>query len=176
MQQNQAFYECPLCLEKSSTCVKFSCSHSCCSNCWKEMVKVANSDFKVNDLKCFDLQCKKKIENIDSLVTQLSNREIKDRFHYLQKKQEIINDKNKFICPNKTCNKILNNNQQQEIKNNYSQSKSNSKDIQNLDYSFMICDQCTTVFCKICEIYHEPGKATCIQAKKINSEIIIKVD
>ena len=49
------------------------------------------------------------------------------------------------------------------------------KNIQNLDYSFMVCDTCTTVFCKICEVYHEAGKATCNNSKKINSETIVKV-
>ena len=179
MQQNDPLENCPICLEKPEKVVKFSCSHSCCSECWKQMMKAANSNFKINDLKCFDLTCKKKIENLDSLVVGISERDVKDRFFYLQKKQEINKDKDKYLCPNKTCHKILHQNKQKQIKKDYSLQKKSQvikqKNIENLDYSFMICDECTTIFCKICEIYHEPGKATCSQANQVNSEAIIKV-
>lgn len=175
--------ECPICLSEDTKMVTFSCNHSCCSNCWKQIIKAANSNFQVKEIKCFDLKCKKKIENLDELIAQVSDREITQRFQYLQKKQEIHLDKDKFLCPNTNCNKILDKKNQSKVKADYASLNQpgnyntavQMKDISNLDYSFMVCDDCSHVFCKVCEVYHEPGKAACKNAKQISSEIIIKV-
>jgi hypothetical protein len=147
-------------------------------------VKAANSNFQVKDLKCFDLKCKKKIENYDQLVKQISNKDIAQRYDYLKKKQEVHLDKNKFICPNEYCKKVIDSQNQESVRGNYETLEKRTyngtamemKDITNLDYSFLVCDECNNVFCKICEVYHEPGKASCQVTKNITSDILIKVN
>jgi hypothetical protein len=182
INMNEETKECPICLLDATKMVTFPCNHYCCSNCWKQIIKAANSNFNVEEIKCFDLQCKKPIQNSTELVSLMSDKNIANRFQYLQKKQEVFADKNKFLCPNDKCKKILSNGDQEKIKHDYkngfykpSEQDSILKNINNLDYSFMVCDDCSTVFCKICEIYHEPGQAKCNKTKKESSEKIIKV-
>jgi hypothetical protein len=176
--------ECTICLTNTTEIITFSCGHSCCKQCWKGIVKAANDNFKVNEIKCFVLSCKKPISNCEALASQISDKDITNRYQYLSKKQQILSDKNKYICPNKECYKILDVKNQKKTKKKYLKNQKkqestkagdNPKNLQDLDYSFLICDDCDQIFCKICEVFHEPGKATCKNSKELSSETIIKV-
>lgn len=182
MTQKDSLIECPICMTENTKMVTFPCKHSCCHNCWKGIIKAANSNFQIKEVKCFVWDCKKLITNCNTLVSQMSDKDISSRYHYLKKKQKIMSDKNKFICINRQCNKILDLRTQKKVQKNYLKKdsgkmhqKKQKKDIKNLDFSFLICDDCDTVFCKICEVFHEPGKAACRQRKLLPSETIIKV-
>lgn len=182
MTQKDPTLECPICMTENTQMVTFPCKHSCCHYCWKGIIKAANSNFQVKEIKCFVWNCKKPITNCDFLVSKIDDKDISFRYKYLKKKQEIMSDKNKYICVNKQCMNILDVKTQKKVQKKYLKKQSkekekneSKKDIENLDYSFLICNDCSTVFCKICEIYHEPGKATCKKTKQFTSDTIIKV-
>ena len=170
--------ECPICMTESEKIIRFPCSHFCCSECWKQIIKAANSNFQVHQIQCFDLTCKKKIDNPERLISMISDKDIANRFNYLKKKKLIQTDKHKFMCPNQACSKVLDDKDQEAIKADYKFIHAGleaERPIDKLDYSFLVCDDCQTVFCKICEVFHEPGKAKCKVSKKETSEKIIKV-
>ena len=182
MQQESAELNCPICFTEypPNQFIKFKCNHQCCLTCWKYIISAANSNFKVKDIECFEINCKHKLENIDDLVLNIEDKEIVNRFHYLKKKQQIVNDKSKFICPNTDCQRIIDSSEQDSARKNY-KSKTNLDDVEeikiikDLDYSFLICNDCDNIFCKVCEVYHPPGKATCLKRVEAGSEIILKV-
>lgn len=137
----------------------------------------------VEDILCFQLRCKLPIQNIDHLIDQISDQDIVSRFKYLKKKQEIINNKDKYLCPNKSCGEIIDSNNQEQVRLDLKKKLSlaqkletiENQPIEDLDYSFLVCDHCQFVFCKICEIYHESGEATCLRRAKTNSTNILQV-
>ena len=187
---------CPICMSSDSAPVEFSCSHSCCEECWTQIINSANSRFMVNNLICFHLSCKKKIENIVEILDRIPDKDIVSRFRYLKKKQEIINNKDKFLCPNQDCREIIDSLDQENVRLMY-KNKSNKdihvkennlqfaiekpqaekelQPIDELDYSFLVCEHCNLVFCKVCEIYHKPGEASCLRRKNSNSDKILQV-
>ena len=110
---------CPICYNDLGTgnTMRFECGHACCSDCWENIISTANSEFKkLDELKCFDPKCLKKIQDIEAKVGTIRNEEVKKRFRYLQKRQEIHKDRNKYICPNENCMKVLNTDDQKEVK------------------------------------------------------------
>ena len=182
-QPEATFPVCPICMSSDSPPVTFSCSHSCCQFCWTQIISAANSNFMVKDILCFQLRCKQPIQNIDQLVGQIPDKDIVSRFQYLKKKQEIINNKDKFICPNVSCGKVIDSNDQEQARREFQTKLASTEQpeagqeqtIENLDYSFLVCDDCHLVFCKICEIYHKPGEATCLRRARTSSTNILKV-
>ena len=182
MRQESAELNCPICFTEypPSQFVTFNCNHQCCFVCWKQIISAANSNFRVEDIICFDINCKNKLENIDDLVSVIKDKEIVKRFHYLKKKQEVLGDKTKFICPNTDCQRIIDSLEQDSVRETF-KNKTNldnveeQKNIDDLDYSFLICTDCNNIFCKICEVYHPPGKAACLKREEAGSEIILKV-
>ena len=110
---------CPICYDALDPLhsMKFECGHTCCTNCWENIISSANSEFKALDnLKCFDPTCKAKILDIKSKIEVIQNEDVKKRFWYLMKRQEIHKDADKFICPNGDCLKILDTKLQADIK------------------------------------------------------------
>ena len=174
---------CPICMCSDSCPVVFSCSHSCCEICWTQIISAANSEFMVSDIKCFHLGCKQKITNLDEMVNLITDKDVVSRFNYLKKKQEIIHNQDKFLCPNKACHQIIDSNNQESARLNYKNTgtpspkdqRASIKSIDDLDYSFLVCEHCNIVFCKICEIYHKQGEAACLNRRNSNSENILKV-
>lgn len=180
-QSKKEYPVCPICMSSDSPAITFSCSHSCCEECWTQIISAANSEFNVNKIKCFHLSCKKPIENIPEIIECIKDKDIVSRFKYLVKKQQIINEKDKFLCPNKSCGMIIDSGNQEATRLKYNldhevaHEDAEFKPIDDLDYSFLVCDHCSNVFCKVCEVYHDTENPVCLRRKNSNSENILKV-
>ena len=177
--------QCQICYNPIQEQITFKCQHYCCRLCWEGIIKNAITTNKVNDIKCFEDQCRKKIKNINELVLYLFDPGDIKRFNYLQKRQEIHKDENKFMCPK--CDEILHVDDQEKIIVNYKKmglfntndetnKKIKIKPLYKLDYYFLICSKCYFVFCKICDVYHEPGTSNCMKKIIESNNNVLKVD
>lgn len=182
MDQISPIVSCPICMDdlNPNSSIQYPCGHVVCKNCWPQIIDARCSTFDVNNIVCYDQKCKQPITNIDTLIMKIEDKEIRNRYIYLKKKQEIIQDSNKFLCPNKECLNIINSETQSKIKHDYSiKMKSEDAEIQEineLDYSFLVCDKCNEVFCKVCEVYHQKGTANCLKRQKTDSKILLNVN
>ena len=152
--------DCEICYTSvtASQLILFDCGHSCCEDCWKGMLSAAIDSFRISQMKCFDLNCKRDINNIEVKLSMCRDETIKTRFLYLKKKQEILTDKHKFICPNLECREIIDSRTQHDTRLNFkikNQSENvTNQQIDDLDYSFLVCLylalSCFVLLCPFC--------------------------
>ena len=83
------------------------CGHLFCINCWFNYLKVLISEAKVENIKCMDYQCNEIISE-DFILKHISvDIDLMEKYNKFKKRAEIINDKNKKLCPKPDCDSFL---------------------------------------------------------------------
>ena len=105
------FDECGVCYEEINnddiTLNLIPCGHLFCSNCWFNYLKTLISEAKVENIKCMNHFCKEIISE-DFILKHISaNEDLMEKYEKFKKRAEIINDKNKKLCPKPDCDSFL---------------------------------------------------------------------
>jgi len=110
-EQNDVEYECEVCYEKISAedkgFNKIKCGHFFCKICWFNYLKNSIMEGKVDKIKCMNHGCNE-ILSKEFILKHISEHEILvEKYNKFLKRDEILNDKNKKLCPNPDCDSFL---------------------------------------------------------------------
>jgi len=108
---NDVEYECEVCYEKISTedkeFNKIKCGHFFCKICWFNYLKNSIMEGKVDKIKCMNHGCNE-ILSKEFILKHISGHNILvEKYHKFLRRDEILNNKNKKLCPNPDCDSFL---------------------------------------------------------------------
>ena len=105
------FNECDVCYdeinEEDKKLNTIPCGHLFCTHCWFNYLKTSIIEAKVDNIRCMDHECNEIISDEFILKHISENKELVEKYNKFKKRVEIINDKNKKICPNPDCESFL---------------------------------------------------------------------
>ena len=108
---NNNIGECEVCYEEISKEDKdlnsIPCGHLFCSQCWFNYLKTSILEAKVEKIKCMDHGCTQIISEEFILDHIKDNNNLIEKYNKFKKRAEIINDKNKKLCPKADCDSFL---------------------------------------------------------------------
>ena len=103
--------ECDVCYdeinEEDKKLNTIPCGHLFCTHCWFNYLKTSIIEAKVDNIRCMDHECNEIISDEFILKHISENKELVEKYNKFKKRVEIINDKNKKICPNPDCESFL---------------------------------------------------------------------
>ena len=103
--------ECDVCYdeinEEDKKLNTIPCGHLFCTHCWFNYLKTSIIEAKVDNIRCMDHECNEIITDEFILKHISENKELVEKYNKFKKRVEIINDKNKKICPNPDCESFL---------------------------------------------------------------------
>ena len=110
-EENDVEYECEVCYEKISAedkgFNKIKCGHFFCKICWFNYLKNSIMEGKVDKIKCMHHGCNE-ILSKEFILKHISGHNILvEKYHKFLRRDEILNDKNKKLCPNPDCDSFL---------------------------------------------------------------------
>ena len=134
---------------------KISCGHLFCTSCWFNYLKSLISEGKVDKIKCMDYECNEYISEDFILKHILENSDLVDKYKRFKKRDEIINDENKKICPFPDCESFI--------------KKSNSSKYVECEYGHKYCFECLNPphGDKPCELKQEKKFMKWIKGKRV---------
>ena len=109
--ENDLYGECEVCYEEINKEDKESntipCGHLFCTHCWFNYLKTLISEAKVEKITCMDHGCKEIISE-EFIVQHISvNENLIDKYKKFKKRADILQDKNKKLCPKPDCDSFL---------------------------------------------------------------------
>ena len=103
--------ECEVCYEEinkeDKDINKIPCGHLFCSHCWFNYLKSLITEAKVENIKCMNHECNQNITDGFILNHIQGNKDLIEKYKKFKKRKEIINDKNKKLCPHPNCDSFL---------------------------------------------------------------------
>ena len=125
-KNNYLFDECGVCYEvidkEEKELNKIPCGHLFCSLCWFNYLKTLITEAKVEKIRCMDHECNAIIseEFIEQHISENDN--LIEKYKKFRKRAEILQDKNKKLCPKPDCDSFL-----QKSKSKYVQCENGHK-------------------------------------------------
>ena len=136
--------------------IKYPCGHELCPECFQSSVKAYNSQISARAFTCFYLDCKQEVEGLGTLVEQIQDKDIVQRFRYLSQKKKANQLKDAYVCPDKECLEIIEVAKQETV-------QKDDVELAELNYDYLVCPKCHNLFCKVCEVKHEKDeRAPCM--------------
>ena len=103
--------ECDVCYEKISKEEQDSneipCGHLFCNHCWFNYLKSLINEANVENIKCMVHGCDEIISEKFILQHITGNNDLIKKYKKFKKRAEILNDKNKKLCPKPDCDSFL---------------------------------------------------------------------
>ena len=103
--------ECEVCFEELNNEEKnlntIPCGHLFCTHCWFNYLFTSITEAKVEKIKCMEHGCKEIVSEEFILKHISENDNLVEKYKKFKKRAEILNDKNKKICPNPDCDSFL---------------------------------------------------------------------
>ena len=110
-ENNSLNYECKVCFEELDIEEKklneLSCGHLFCTYCWFNYLRKTITEANVESIKCMEHGCNQIISEHFILKHISENRELAEKYQKFKKRAEILQDKNKKLCPNPDCDSFL---------------------------------------------------------------------
>ena len=108
---NFSYDECQVCYEEINKEEKdlntIPCGYLFCTHCWQNYLRTLITEAKVEKIKCMDHGCKDIISEEFILKHISENENLIEKYKKFTKRAEIINDKNKKLCPEPDCDSFL---------------------------------------------------------------------
>ena len=112
--------ECDVCYESISKeeedLNEIPCGHLFCNHCWFNYLKSLITEAKVEKIKCMDHECNDIIPEKFILQHLSENNDLIEKYYKFKKRAEILQDKNKKLCPQPNCESFLQNSKSQYVK------------------------------------------------------------
>jgi len=141
---------CPVCwcqLDSDTLSFAAACGHQGCVECWREYVKVKIEDGEVHSIRCIEVGCNYKLNELD--VKQLISGPIYNRYLELSNAHFVAVNPQLRWCPNPACAQAL------EVD---AMGGDFSKDAMDAKRALNITCQCGTALCWQCgKSAHEPA-------------------
>ena len=83
------------------------CGHLFCTHCWFNYLKTLITEAKVEKIKCMNHECKEEISEEFILKHLSENKKLIEKYRKFKKRAEILQDKNKKLCPKPDCDSFL---------------------------------------------------------------------
>ena len=101
--------ECEVCYEKieDKELNKIPCGHLFCTHCWFNYLKTLITEAKVEKIKCMNHECNENISEEFIFKHISNNNNLIDKYKKFKKRLEILQDKNKKLCPKSDCDSFL---------------------------------------------------------------------
>ena len=108
---NNIYGECQVCYgeinKEDKELNTMPCGHLFCTNCWFNYLRTLITEAKVDKMRCMEHGCNE-IVSEEFIVMHISeNENLIDKYIKFKKRSEIINDRNKKLCPNPDCDSFL---------------------------------------------------------------------
>ena len=103
------FDECEVCYDKieDKKLNTIPCGHLFCTHCWFNYLKTLITEAKVEKIKCMNHECQENISE-EFILNHLSeNKDLIGKYNIFKKRAEILQDKNKKLCPKPDCDSFL---------------------------------------------------------------------
>ena len=109
IDNDENYYECEVCYEQieDKKLNTIPCGHLFCTHCWFNYLKTLISEAKVEKIKCMNHECNENISEEFILEHISDNNDLIEKYKKFKKRVEILQDKNKKLCPNPDCDSFL---------------------------------------------------------------------
>ena len=109
--ENNLYGECEVCYEEINKEDKelntIPCGHLFCTHCWNNYLRTLITEAKVEKIKCMDHECQE-ILSEEFIVMHISeNENLMEKYRKFKKRADILQDKNKKLCPKPDCDSFL---------------------------------------------------------------------
>ena len=107
--EDDLYDECEVCYEKieDKELNIIPCRHLFCTHCWFNYLKTLITEAKVEKIKCMNHGCNENISEEFILKHISNNNDLIEKYKKFKKRVEILQDKNKKLCPNPDCDSFL---------------------------------------------------------------------
>ena len=109
--ENNLYDECEVCYEEINKEDKklntIPCGHLFCTHCWFNYLRTLITEAKVEKIKCMDHECQEILSEEFIIMHISEDKNLMDKYIKFKKRADILQDKNKKLCPKPDCDSFL---------------------------------------------------------------------